>query len=80
MHVEVASSEAGGRSPSGETRGSSDRGSVGAQAVSHALHSDGVVCRCAVHWRRAAIERGLAESAASSAGDAREVAAPERDA
>ena len=29
---------------------------------SHPLHSDGVVCRCAVHWRRESIARGLAGS------------------
>lgn len=25
----------------------------------HALHSDGVVCRCAVRWRVLSLERGL---------------------
>lgn len=37
------------------------RHEFGERGEDYALHSDGVVCRCAVVWRREAIARGLAE-------------------
>ena len=43
----------------------SDGQTADTPAISSPLHSDGVVCRCAVHWRREAIRRGLASTRAS---------------
>ncbi len=46
----------------GAVRGDTEEGST-AQASpakrEYPAHSDGVVCRCAVHWRRETIARGL---------------------
>ncbi len=35
---------------------------AGQAADTRALHSDGVVCRCAIRWRKEALARGLADS------------------
>jgi hypothetical protein len=32
---------------------------AGGKPVEYPIHSDGVVCRCAVRWRRETIARGL---------------------
>ena len=60
--VDVKSTAAGGGADASRT-GIEDEeahGVVGARVTPHPLHSDGVVCRCAVSWRREAIRRGLA--------------------
>jgi hypothetical protein len=31
----------------------------GGQPIDYFLHSDGVVCRCAIRWRRETLARGL---------------------
>jgi hypothetical protein len=49
---------AGGRAADGGvTQDDTTRGPTARRE--HPLHSDGVVCRCAVHWRRETIARGL---------------------
>jgi len=38
---------------------STERRWAGERRRPHALHSDGVVCRCAVRWRVLTLDRGL---------------------
>jgi hypothetical protein len=71
----IGAEPSGGRAPDvGSVRADAAEDVVAPASVAkgeYPAHSDGVVCRCAVHWRRETIARGLdrlfAESEEASA-------------
>ena len=54
--------DSGRSNPPGAAGGATgDPRKVEQRAYLYPVHSDGVVCRCAVRWRREALARGLAD-------------------